>query len=294
MANDNVYYQPPASHDEHLKKMGLWLAIFFSSLVLAVILFILNAHRIVTYLPFSVEERFVSAHIEFIQPLLDDKEPKPDKQQITQYLQELADNLAKAIDVPDDYIIRVHYVDSDVQNAFATLGGHIFIFRGLIQTLDDENSLAMVIAHEVAHIKHRDPLSSLSRGLAIQLIYSSVTGEYSGGSTVADMGGELGMLFFSREQEEAADFEAVKAIHRHYGHVGGYDRFFATMAATQEESEEDKMPEWMTTHPDLQHRIDYLSRFIEDNGWQQGPAKNIPEHILTSLETSSADSNEDS
>lgn len=293
MTKDNLYYQPPESHDEHLKKMGLWLAIFFSSLVLAVIVFVLNAHRVVVYLPFAVEERFVSAHIELFQPLLKDKEPTPEKQQINQYLQKLVDELAKASEVPEDYIIKVHYIDSDVKNAFATLGGHIFVFRGLMQTLADENSLAMVIAHEVAHIKHRDPLSALSRGLAIQLIYSFITGEYSGGSTLADMGGELGMSFFSREQEQAADIEAINAIYRYYGHVGGYDRFFAAMA-TEESSDEDKIPEWMSTHPDLEHRIDYLSRYIEENGWPQGPAESIPEHIVISLETLDSAENDES
>ena len=63
----------------------------------------------------------------------------------------------------------MHYDASDTVNAFATLGGHVVIYRGLLEKLPNENVVAMVVAHEIAHIKHRDPVAALGRGVAITL-----------------------------------------------------------------------------------------------------------------------------
>ena len=54
--------------------------------------------------------------------------------------------------------VSVHYLaDEATPNAFATLGGHIFITRGLLENVQSENGLAMVLAHEYAHIELRHP-----------------------------------------------------------------------------------------------------------------------------------------
>ena len=89
-------------------------------------------------------------------------------------------------------------------NAFATLGGHVFVCRGLMETLEDENSLAMIIGHELAHIKNRDPIVGMARGLTIQMLYSYITGDYSS-LNVSGLGSELGLSYFSREQEYSSD-----------------------------------------------------------------------------------------
>ena len=46
--------------------------------------------------------------------------------------------------------MTVHAVQDPTVNAFATLGGHVFVFTGLVDSLDSENGLAMVLAHELA------------------------------------------------------------------------------------------------------------------------------------------------
>lgn len=70
--------------------------------------------------------------------------------------------------------LRVFLVDSPVSNAFASLGGYVYVFRGLLEEGDlvrDEASLVAVLAHEVAHHEYRhvalalDVLTSLGLDL---------------------------------------------------------------------------------------------------------------------------------
>ena len=48
---------------------------------------------------------------------------------------------------------HIAILDSDMVNAFATPGGHIFVTRGLVSAARSEDALAAVIAHEIAHIQ---------------------------------------------------------------------------------------------------------------------------------------------
>ena len=61
--------------------------------------------------------------------------------------------------------LRVHYVDTAVPNAFAALGGHIAVTRGLYESVQSENALALVLAHEIAHVRARDPIAGIGGGL---------------------------------------------------------------------------------------------------------------------------------
>ncbi|KPK67080.1 MAG: hypothetical protein AMJ84_13975 [Acidithiobacillales bacterium SM23_46] len=100
----------------------------------------------------------------------------PPRTEVTEYLQQLVDHLAIAQELPADMRLTVHYVDKDTINAFATVGGHIVVFRGLLEKMPNENALAMVLAHEIAHVKHRHPIQVLGRGVVVGLALSIVTG----------------------------------------------------------------------------------------------------------------------
>jgi Zn-dependent protease with chaperone function len=47
----------------------------------------------------------------------------------------------------------INVVEEDVMNAFAMLGGHIYIYRGLIDTMKTDAAIQAVIAHEIAHVE---------------------------------------------------------------------------------------------------------------------------------------------
>ncbi|MGH8741519.1 MAG: M48 family metalloprotease, partial [Burkholderiales bacterium] len=86
---------------------------------------------------------------------------------IEPYLRALTARLASAQSLPEGMSVQVHYDEGEVANAFATLGGHIVLYQGLLEAMPDENALAMVIAHEIAHVRHRHPIASVGRAAAL-------------------------------------------------------------------------------------------------------------------------------
>lgn len=281
MQSEDQVYQLPDSTGEELHRMKVWLAWFFGIATLLTILFIIYAPFLLKWVPFSAEKSFVRPYEEMAERWWNE-ESYPE---IDIYLQELSDELSLAIDLPPEIEIQAHFLDIDEINAFAVLGGHIFITRGLLESVEDENSLSMVIAHEIAHQKHRDPIAGLSRGIAMQMIYSLITSDYNQ-LDLSVFGGELGLLYFSRDQEERADAAAIIALQQHYGHISGYDQFFREIVK-MEASDDAQIPEWLSSHPDTENRIRILDDLKSENGWIQEQSHPLPENILQVLRSTS-------
>lgn len=263
MDQDDHIYRLPADHDQQVAQFTRWMLIGIFALILLFGSLIWFADRLLQQVPFAAERDFVSPYIDIYHG---QRNLSAQEEEVERYLQNLADGLAKRMNMPEDISVDVHLIDSDDMNAFATLGGNIFVLQGLIDAMPDENSLSMVLAHELGHIKHRDPIVSISRGLAFQVAYSFLMGD---GSLVLSTGSELGMLFFSREQEREADKVALETLQNYYGHVAGATTFFE-QALILEEEESKEEPEWMHSHPKLQNRIDQLNADIEENFWVRG------------------------
>jgi len=203
----------------------------------------------------------------------------PREHVVESYLQTVADRLSKHMTLPEGMAIRVHYVDDPVVNAFATLGGHVAVFRGLLERVPDENVLAMVIAHEIAHAQHRHPIRSLGRGIAFSAAVSVVSA--STGSRVADSvlgtSGMLTLLTFSRAQEEEADETGIAALVLAYGHAGGATDTFQVLQKAAREHRGAEPPKFLSTHPLSEQRIERLAAIIERRGWSaQGARSPIP------------------
>ena len=72
-------------------------------------------------------------------------------------LQALANELAQHMTLPQGSV-RVYIGQHEMVNAFATFGGNVVLMQGLLNELPSEEAVAAVLAHEMGHIKHRDPL----------------------------------------------------------------------------------------------------------------------------------------
>ena len=175
---------------------------------------------------------------------------------ISAYLQQLADRIAQTQDLEEGMTIKVHYVDSDVVNAYATLGGNVIMFRGLLAKMSHENALAMVLAHEIAHVKHRHPIRSLGKGIVIGLAISLIDSSM-GDAIIGQVVGTTGMvtvLKYSREHESEADDTALASLMQIYGHVHGAEELFHYIQE-QHKNDIDFQPEFLTTHPGVERRI---------------------------------------
>jgi len=245
--------------------------------VLLVIALVAAAPMWVQLISHESERRFVAPHVQWIEAhLLERSKPV-----LQSYVGDLGAELAAGMDAPPELQLRFIVVDSTTVNAFTTLGGYVFVMEGLLQEMEDENSLAMVLAHEIAHAVNRDPLTSASRGLLLQVMVSSLRG--NGGidpSLSADRGLDLMLNAYSREQEAAADRLALEAINHYYGHVGGATQAFEALRATHGDEE---MPEILSSHPDIAGRIATLTALAREQGWDAGTTFPYPRDVRAAL-----------
>lgn len=230
------------------------------------------------YLPYSVEGRLIEPYAQRF----------PSREHaVENFLQRLAERLAKGMALPAGMVVRVHYVDEPVVNAFATLGGHIAVYRGLLERVPDENVLAMVIAHEIGHLQHRHPIRSLGRGVAFGAALSVLSA--GAGSHVADrvLGGSgmLTLLTFSRAQEEQADASALDALVAAYGHAGGAPETFKLLQDAAGEHGRGEPPKILSTHPLTQARMERLFAYTARAGFRpDGLRTPIPEAVRGAIE----------
>ncbi len=71
------------------------------------------------------------------------------------------------IEVSERSNIEYHFyiVNTKVVNAFALPGGYIFVTRGLMDFVDDDDELAAVVSHEIVHVAHRHGVSLYKKSL---------------------------------------------------------------------------------------------------------------------------------
>ncbi|WNO08104.1 M48 family metallopeptidase [Teredinibacter sp. KSP-S5-2] len=240
-----------------LKEFFTLIAGVAGLVIVAVFLLAVTVQYLVTLIPFEKESQWLGRMGESFTASMQSEEISDNHQQIEGYLQQLADSLSEHQALPEGMTITVHYSEGDTVNAFATLGGNIVIFKGLLETLPHENALAMVMAHEIAHIKHRHPIVALGRGVAVGLVLVSLSG-VGDGVAVQQLLGNLSMLTtltFSRSQEELSDHDALGVLSAEYGHIGGAEALFEVL---QKEYDGKEPPQILSTHPHTEKRIERI------------------------------------
>jgi predicted Zn-dependent protease len=152
-------------------------------------------------------------------------------------------------------------LDSPIINAMALPGGYIYVTRGMLAHLNNEDQLATVLAHEIGHVAARHAArqawqQQIGQGL---LLGGAMLGQGLGLPTqdILNLGGMAAQLIFtrySREDELEADKLGVE-----YSSTAGYDSreaigLFQTLNRIQEK-EGQGMPSFLSTHPDPGARI---------------------------------------
>ncbi|MGH8068422.1 MAG: M48 family metalloprotease [Candidatus Entotheonellia bacterium] len=130
------------------------------------------------------------------------------------YVSEVVRRLVRA-GSPRSFEYRVKIVDIPEENAFATVGGFVYITRGMLAELQSETELAGVLAHEISHISHRHVAKQQTRALGYQILG---LGAMALGATMGNADNNLGaaplgisaalatiMSSYSQEAELEAD-----------------------------------------------------------------------------------------
>jgi predicted Zn-dependent protease len=190
--------------------------------------------------------------------------------EITDYLQTLGMRLASQAH-DEQQIFNYHAMRDPEINAFAQLGGQVFVFTGLILATQDEAQLASVIAHETGHVvqrhmeraiqaQNRISLASTAAMLAGILIGAAAARGSSGAGGIQGaiaMGQALAMqqsINFTRAQEIEADYVGIQLLAG-----AGYDPY-QMVAFFQEVSraygmQESEIPALLLDHPVTSERV---------------------------------------
>ena len=184
--------------------------------------------------------------------------------QLQDYLERLVFQLAEHSELQDRRI-EVVVVDNPVINAFAVPGGVIGVHSGLLLYAQSEDEVAMVLAHEIAHLSQRH----FSRGVEQQRqqAITTMAGLLASAVLVATSGGAAGLaalsatqaasqsasLRYSRSNEQEADRIGMQTLVDAGMDPHAAPRMFERMLVNSRHSRD--IPEFLRTHPLSENRV---------------------------------------
>jgi len=280
-ANPRIPEDLSSSNEKHLRsflKTGLKILG-----VIAAFLLILDigTRVLAPLLPFSWERKLTP---ESLVRTLAEAEGGPPALELE--LNKLGQRLAANMDLPPDMELTFHYSPGSTVNAFATLGGNIIVFQGLIDQMESEDALAAVLAHEIAHIKHRDMIKGLMRAAGL-IVVSTALGSADSSSGLSQGAMQLGVLSYSRGQESSADVAATVALGRVYGHSQGFEDCFTALIKAAGGRD---LPEILSSHPDSRKRIEKSQKTAAKYGFPAtGPTRPLAPAFLAAKSKAKAE-----
>jgi len=154
--------------------------------------------------------------------------------------------------------------DDSVLNAFATPGGYIYVYSGLIKFLDSDDELAGVLAHEIAHADQRHTTAMLTKNYGIELLMRVILGDDYG--TLKSISENLIGLSFSRDAEEYADRLSVNYLCRENARYkpNGAAGFFNKLMQKNESNV--RIVEFLSTHPNPPNRVQKIDAMAKKSG----------------------------
>lgn len=137
-------------------------------------------------------------------------------------------------------------------NALAMPGRRVVVFSGLIERARSPEMLAGVLAHELGHVELHHPM----RGLIHQLGMGAALTLLFGDSSLAGIGHLALAMSYSRDMEREADKRGIELLQKAGIRADGMSAFFAIIKADVEKGMFSGLPEFLSSHPDLDARIE--------------------------------------
>jgi predicted Zn-dependent protease len=192
----------------------------------------------------------------------------------TEYLNLLGQALSLASDRPETFG-GYHFLilDSEEINAFAAPGGLIFVSRGLLACADSEDTVAAILAHEIAHVVKQHGLQAIKKSRVTTALTSvAIATAQTAGSdelakltsvfeeSITDITSTLVDSGYSRAFEKEADLMGVEILKRE-----GYDpNALVRMLAAMKTRLKPGGPDFAKTHPDPEVRIAEIRKVLPD------------------------------
>lgn len=167
------------------------------------------------------------------------------------------------------YNWEFNLVNSNESNAWCMPGGKVVVYSGILPITQTESGLAVVMGHEIAHAIARHGNERMSQQLAVQAGGVALSTALSTQpaqtqnifNSVYGVGGQLGILAYSRKHESEADHMGLIFMA-----MAGYNpadavNFWQRMADMQNTA---KPPVFLSTHPGDQQRIAQIREWLPE------------------------------
>lgn len=172
---------------------------------------------------------------------------------------------------PTHYEFKFYLINHSEPNAYAILGGHIFLTTGLLALSENEHELAGVLSHEIAHVMARHVVQMIekSKRINIATLGGILVGLLLGGGgkasealvTTAMATKEALTLKYTREMEIEADQNSLrymkKAGYDPHGLITFMNKIYKLSLASP-----PKLPIYLSTHPAIEDRISLMENLL--------------------------------
>ena len=193
-------------------------------------------------------------------------------EELTRYYKELGEKIAKSSHRPNlDWKFTI--IDDPTFNAFATPGGYVYFYRGLLAHFNSEAELAGVLSHEIAHITARHAVRGMSTAQVTNLIIGIAASNVPGGSLSNSGFNLLNVIVnkgYSRKYESEADDIAKEYLGRNGYNQNAMANFLETMKSADDLENDIAEKEGrpvsdgyhgiFSTHPSTENRIDAMNK----------------------------------
>ncbi len=169
------------------------------------------------------------------------------------YVNQIGQRLARNSARPNiKYTFQI--VEDNAINAFATMGGFVYVNSGLLKVADNEAQLAGVIGHEIGHIAGRHALQHMKQAALAQGV-STVLGVNN--DQLVQMGVQVALtLPNSRQDEYDADRQGLNTIIKTGYAPSAMPEFMKKLMSG------NTPPEFLSSHPAVPERVANLQRMI--------------------------------
>jgi predicted Zn-dependent protease len=186
---------------------------------------------------------------------------------------------------PTPFEFKFYVINTPAVNAFAVPGGYVFVFTGLIALTENEQELAGVLAHEIAHVTRRHVSQMIEKSQRLNIasllaILAAMAAGRGGGASQAGAAMASGMagalqLKYTREIETEADQNGF-----HYLIKAGYDpdgmiSFFKRLQKMSAEMAPN-IPAYLLDHPLTENRISLMENILRMEPKPTGPFRTFP------------------
>lgn len=190
------------------------------------------------------------------QQLLESEITLSQDRQLNRYVDRIGQRIVPYSDRADlPYTFQV--VKDDNINAFATMGGFVYIHTGLIAAAENESELASVVAHEIGHIAAQHAVQQMKQRAIAQGVLSATGLDES---NAVQIGVELAVSRpNSREDELEADQKGLDSLTK-----AGYAPIGMVSFMEKLQQQGGSPPAFLSTHPATSDRIAALKAQIQN------------------------------